>query len=315
MKCLNPVLLNVGPVNAFYRLPVPCGKCLNCLSNRRSEWSLRMSLEQSYSDYTAFCTMTYDDEHCPRDELYGNGCLCKKDVVDFLKRYRKRLSSLGVILRYYVCGEYGSKTSRPHYHAMFFFTDGDDGSVIASHIGDIIQMFRDSWIKGTIVDFQAACSGGASMYVSKYVIKVEDDDYVQTMRRFGYPPFSLKSQGIGRAYIDKFRHWHNPNSDNDDLVHNKYYVQRDGFKYALPRYFRSKLFPRDEPLDFDDLKKLIHEMVVSDDKLLTKCKTNWIRLHGSSPQSLSLFEKQYSLDLTDLLTDYRNSLKRRNSED
>lgn len=52
----------------------------------------------------------------------------KKDVKDWIKRFRTNYERLtgrtGV--RYFLCSEYGPKTKRPHYHAIFFGLDKKD---------------------------------------------------------------------------------------------------------------------------------------------------------------------------------------------
>lgn len=60
-----------------------------------------------------FATLTYNDKTLPP----GNQ-LEPKDVQAFWKRLRARLHPQTV--RYYVCGEYGDRTGRPHYHAAIF---------------------------------------------------------------------------------------------------------------------------------------------------------------------------------------------------
>ena len=88
------------------RIEVPCGKCIICQENRRSEWATRMELESRTAKTTSFLTLTYSPEFRP-DEL-------KVDHLQkFFKRLRKRISC-----RYFACGEYGDLHQAPHYHAI-----------------------------------------------------------------------------------------------------------------------------------------------------------------------------------------------------
>lgn len=105
MLCRNPF---VQGVRAY-----PCGQCMPCRFNRRRIWTHRLLLEQLQHGDSAFATLTYDDAHLPPDLS-----LRPKDVQDWLKRLRKAISPLK--LRYYVVGEYGDSTFRPHYHAALF---------------------------------------------------------------------------------------------------------------------------------------------------------------------------------------------------
>lgn len=70
-------------------------------------------LEKTQHSDSIFLTLTYDEEHHPKD-----GSLVPDHLRDFLKRLRKKVSPLR--LRYYGVGEYGEKNFRPHYHLAVF---------------------------------------------------------------------------------------------------------------------------------------------------------------------------------------------------
>lgn len=106
MTCTRPVRLSEEMI-------VPCGRCVNCRIAHSREWATRIIHEASMYDDTGFVTLTYDDEHLPED-----GGLRKKDFQDFLKLLRYHLGD--VKIKYYMCGEYGEKNHRPHYHAIMF---------------------------------------------------------------------------------------------------------------------------------------------------------------------------------------------------
>lgn len=89
--------------------PVACGHCLGCLSDRSQDWATRCCLELEGTDGPSwFVTLTMDDEHL--------GPLDKAFIQRFLKRLRHRFGPF----RYLLSAEYGEKTGRPHYHAIFF---------------------------------------------------------------------------------------------------------------------------------------------------------------------------------------------------
>ena len=67
---------------------------------------------------SAFITLTYADEYLPSD-----GKLKYLDFQLFMKRLRKYC---GKEISFFMCGEYGEKTARPHYHACIFGYDFDD---------------------------------------------------------------------------------------------------------------------------------------------------------------------------------------------
>lgn len=113
--------------DSSYFQRIPCGQCIDCRLSYAKEWAVRCVCESKlYPDnYCYFVTFTYDDEHLPTPISILNrktgsitrfSPLVKKDMQDFMKRLRKRFSGV----RYYLCGEYGSKNLRPHYHALLF---------------------------------------------------------------------------------------------------------------------------------------------------------------------------------------------------
>lgn len=109
MACLSPitVISPAGPVE------VRCKQCLQCRIARQSGLALQCVMEQSQSLCADFWTLTYRD--APEEFDY-------KDFSLFLKRLRKWNRSAGNLMpiRYFACGEYGSKSGRPHYHALIF---------------------------------------------------------------------------------------------------------------------------------------------------------------------------------------------------
>lgn len=84
-----------------------------CRFNKRRIWTARLLLEQKDHARSSFVTLTYDDQHLPRD-----GSLDKKAARYFLDRLRKQVGYR--VFRFYLVGEYGEKNSRPHYHLAIF---------------------------------------------------------------------------------------------------------------------------------------------------------------------------------------------------
>lgn len=127
--------------------------------------------------------------------------LDKEDIVLLMKRVRRNLQYYGHAekdaFKYFVTGEYGPQTLRPHWHACVFTN-------VSPHI--MISLFRNIWhkIAGRLGDYihhfdgsivRNAHSVGA--YVSKYCCKpaLFENPYV----RFGFipKPCHLISKGIG----------------------------------------------------------------------------------------------------------------------
>jgi len=113
-KCITPFYVK-DKYNGE-NIPVPCSKCPPCKKRRTSGWSFRLMQEEKRSLSALFITLTYNSEHIPITQK-GYMNLDKTDLQKFMKRLRKLSNQK---LKYYVCGEYGSKNMRPHYHMILF---------------------------------------------------------------------------------------------------------------------------------------------------------------------------------------------------
>lgn len=218
-------------------IQVPCGKCFACLSNRRTEWTIRLEHELKRSVSAFFITLTYEDGKAPVSKC-GLSELSKHDVQCFLKRLRKELSkddknyyssvdrlkkpSKDDKLRYFITGEYGTQTHRPHYHGIFFNLPHD-----------FETKFCEKWDKG-FCKFGTVTSKSIN-YVTKYCLtKSEFPEGCQK-------PFSLMSTkpGIGSNYINLSTKYHK------DTQH--FYITSLGnVKKRLPRYYNQKIFTDEE---------------------------------------------------------------------
>ena len=88
---------------------VPCGRCVACLANKQNDWAVRLLAELQDSLYAHFLTLTYTDHDLPRSEE-GHSTLCRRDVQLFMKRLRKRCSTLGINnIRYFFTGSMAHK--------------------------------------------------------------------------------------------------------------------------------------------------------------------------------------------------------------
>jgi hypothetical protein len=126
MKCAFPITLQI---NEHLSKIVGCGRCMQCRINKKREWKGRLLLEHAHSRvHGSFVTLTYNDAHLPE-----NASLDVSDAQKYLKRLRERYRSGG--MRYFLVGEYGTKSWRPHYHALLFNLEPDKYE----------QMIRDSW--------------------------------------------------------------------------------------------------------------------------------------------------------------------------
>lgn len=155
-------------------------------------------LEGSQHLFNAFVTLTYREECLP-----PGGSLRPRDTQLWLKRIRKEY---GAPLRYYLVGEYGEQTKRPHYHvALFGFPACAHGrSRYDSRRVDCCRwcdMVRDTWRHGIVC--VGSLSAESSGYVAGYVTKkLTARGHPELEGR--HPEFSRMSTrpGIGASAMD-----------------------------------------------------------------------------------------------------------------
>lgn len=196
-KDLRPQFKRPVDADYYFRLSrIPCGQCLGCALDKREAWSVRGACELATSKVACFITLTYNDEFIPR---LDDGCptLDRKDLQDFLKRLRRRLEPIKI--RYFGCGEYGSKFGRPHYHLIIYGWQPDDYYFVK--LGDKIlygsTLLSELWPKGFPSVSQAEI--GCIKYVAGYVAKKFGTKYPEGVQR----PFvacSLKP-AIGKEWF------------------------------------------------------------------------------------------------------------------
>lgn len=164
---------------------IPCGKCEACQVQKRMEWGIRMFHESQMHDRNCFVTLTYNEESCPEK-------INREDPQTFIKRLRHHSSRP---IRYFLTGEYGDKTHRPHYHAILF---GEDFLGGAYSINDELygnKILDGIWKHGNTVLSEFTMS--TAMYVSGYVAKkLDDTDTFSIMSR--KPP-------LGREWVKKHK--------------------------------------------------------------------------------------------------------------
>lgn len=216
---------------------VPCGKCHKCLRRRANSWAFRLWKQMDVSESAAFITLTYADEP---ESFNGHGTLVLKDLQDFMKRLRKKAKTK---IKYYAVGEYGTIFKRPHYHLIVF---GIPQAILCN--SDAFA--EDIWQHGK-VDI-ARCNIATIFYTVGYIMKgkwqpeQDDDDRA--------PEFATMSKNLGLNYLsDEVWDWH--------LSHMVGYVtQQNGSLMPMPRYYRDKIFSRDEKAELNAEAKMIREL-------------------------------------------------------
>ena len=261
--CVSPItILREMPDGSRKAVAVPCGKCQECLQKYRNDWSLR--LEQEAQGWTSvyFFTWTYDNEHLPlrrtricniTGEVYKT--LNKVDLQNLFKKFREsyyRKYNKRPKLKYFACGEYGTKTHRPHYHGIIF-TD--------MPIYDVIEL-KNLWKNGytMIQEVKGANKSGVCRYVTKYASKgVLKNTFA--LKGIIDDEFRIMSKGLGAEYSARLKAniLHQMQALFPDGIKGDYYgFSRDAFEYiysmkrifahgciyGMPKYWYESIFYR-----------------------------------------------------------------------
>lgn len=199
MICSHPFLK--GPEE------YPCGRCGPCRINRRNIWSTRLILENTCHDESCWLTLTYDDEHLPKDHS-----LTREHYQRFIKSIRKQIYPKKI--RYYVCGEYGDYTSRPHYHMVLFglsfpFTGLADAKKVEQlnyYDPKVIKLIK-AWGQGNI--HIGVVNNDSMSYNCGHITKSLGGDWKTEENIVGdrMPPFHAMSQGIGKDALPVIQSW------------------------------------------------------------------------------------------------------------
>lgn len=289
---------------------IPCGSCLECKIANSKAWAQRAVLESLCHNDNYFITLTYDDDHLPdplftfsrHDLTLGYWSpLLYRDFELFKKRLLERYRELGHVgIRFFACGEYGSKNGRPHFHAIFYNLPIHDLEFNYSSTlnGENIpyltsKLITDTWGKGFITIGE--CNSKTAAYVARYVIKkfTSDDEvsYSRHCESLGFQPLpsefrqASRRPGLGRTYFDlhfqdiyKSDKVYLPDgviskpSSYFDILYKKI-NEEDLFKIKLSRRFFAELSNRNELLNVININSYLknkHEKIARQISLLKR---------------------------------------------
>lgn len=193
--------------------------------------------------------------------------LHKRHCQLFMKRLRKLNKNAKI--KYYIAGEYGGRTLRPHYHMLLFNAN--------------IETIQKAWHLGSV--HYGEVTGASIGYTLKYMSKPAKIPLHKNDDRT--PEFSLMSKGIGENYLtEKMVRYHKA-----DLT-NCYCKTVDGHKIPMPRYYKNKIYDEQE---IDILNRNLREKAFENDAKIYQenvakyGEINYLRM--VKDKHLSLFKK------------------------
>jgi len=240
-------------------IKLPCGGCDGCRIDRSRQWATRCYLEASLHVSNCFVTLTYKPEWLPKD-----GTLVKRHLQLFMKRLRRRFPQNTI--RFFACGEYGSKKQRPHYHICIFnfdflpehkifYKQTPAGPLYA--IDESLQL----WGTGKNKNFKSfgfttvgTLNWQTAAYTARYIMKKFTGKNAEEHYQGKIPEFNDMSRrpGIARAWLEK----HKTDVYPDDFV-----AMPQGRKMKTPKFF-DKIFELTDPEEMATIRarrKKYHE--------------------------------------------------------
>lgn len=219
---------STGFILPIYQI-VPCGKCILCRDKKKSEWEFRAICENATSaTQPLFVTLTYNNVHLPSCGVF------KEEIQHFLKRLRINLTRGNFDasnLRYFACGEYGTKSKRAHYHLILW------NFPYMKTLHERLSFVEQAWQSRGFC-YVVPAQNGSIGYVMKYMRKA------YAAPRGLNKVFFLSSRrkgGIGSAYLNRhFRYLH----DNPSVLRISVTDPYTGVtkESLVPKFFRDKLW-------------------------------------------------------------------------
>lgn len=257
-------------------ISLPCGKCFGCMKSRSLDITVRAVAESRMHDFSSFVTLTVSDDKLLHVFPHG---LEHRPFQLFAKKLRKKIGKFSFLM----CGEYGARTMRPHYHCVIFGHRFDDGFFDkGSSLWIPSRVLHDAWSNGHVQVDEVNTNRMA--YVAGYTCK----DFALGRTKDFY-----KSHGLGLPYVRWSRRpalglrWFN--AYKSDLLDDDYNFEFiiDGKKFNFSsRYFFSRLKLTD-PEYCDIMSRVRRERIRSADDI------SCIMCHEDNRRACQV--KQYNL--------------------
>lgn len=230
---------------------LPCGQCKQCRLSQARNWAVRCQHElQMHPNGGIFLTLTYSPENLP---AYGN--LDKTAVPQFMADLRRYTGVSGI--KYYHCGEYGTKLSRPHYHVLIFgWRPSDNVKRVRRGIYPLFtsSLIEELWPYGYCpfgeLTFESAAY--TARYATKKITGKKAKEHYERIDPltgeviYLQPEYATMSNqgGIGRSWLEKYFDEVYP---SDSVLVNGHLVQ--------PPRFYDKILKERDPALFDMVKE------------------------------------------------------------
>lgn len=266
-------------LNPYAPFKRKCGQCVGCRLEDSRQKAIRCMHEMQLHEHNGgncFITLTFNEDSIAKREVPES--LDHRDWQLFIKKLRKQVVPKNPYekgtdkykafarekgVRFYMCGEYGEESGRPHYHAIIFNYDFPDKEPWMTRNG--FTLYRSSlleqlWPYGYSSIAEANFETAA--YVARYVMKkVNGDAKEDHYRRYRVDEetgeiletIDLKPEynqmpnkpGLAKWWYDEFK----------DDVYPKDYIIVKGKEMRPPKYYDLQL-EKENPFELARLKEI-----------------------------------------------------------
>lgn len=181
-------------------IPIPCGKCPDCI-HLRQNYFVQRTICETFDNDLFFVTLTYNNESLPYLDINGYKIAYAniKHVQDMLKRIRRNYDLPK--FRYMCVSEFGTTNHRPHFHMLLSFP----------------RVSKDIYVK------QSFALQLHDIFLKEWSVNIG------TNRKPKYKP--LCTYKITRKSRNFDLHYVNPSLSNDAESDVAYYVSKYMLKY------------------------------------------------------------------------------------
>lgn len=283
--CQHPLIVKRLVAGTYHYEQVPCGRCPECRKKMQSEFATRVMEEARNGIPMYFITLTYRDEALKYETVQEENfnpytgeitydeqsikSVYNKDISDWKKRVKRHYEYLGKkqpVFNYAICGEYGPKTARPHYHGIIFCDDPE-----------FVNALNEDWKAhngytcfkriNTVPHHGKSEVVATARYVAKYVVKLKELEYEPVRKKLIKAPRKLTSRGFGmvkdleavrRHYLAQDKYNYDPNTLKDKdtgrmltkgkikdiikTIRRRKHYDYNGQTYPLSQYLRRKIY-------------------------------------------------------------------------
>lgn len=307
---------------------LPCRSCNGCLKARSVDWSVRCYHEAKLHTVdwrdpgtgitteipnSAVVTLTYNDEHLPPNRL-----LRHHDFQKFMKRVANRkqakhkaarLPGRASYPRFFMCGEYGGQTSRPHYHAIIFGESFEDRYTDDFGLNQMSYELDQLWSqplhpgdpptnigRATVDAFSFAAAGYVAGYIAKqpslqnllgkYTHNGPISEEIKPNGTRIFKPIAPEYQsmsnhpGLGADWISQPK--------NYERVYDADCIKISEWTFHPPKYY-DKLFNDIRP-------DLMGDILLNRNKGMSKSATEWSKERCSAAEKIALSALQFRRD-------------------